>query len=172
MTRWALTAGAAAVLLGACAHAPLDGPPLTVRLEVIDQAAIDFDAPALVERAVRRRILARPELALSADSAAPVLRVWLQAIRNDRLPGSDPRLRAPRYRVAVELRAEVPGAEAVPEPISASAVGEAVYVARAGEIGRLDGVFRTFLARAAEEAADRIVDLVAAKHRRFTSGAR
>jgi hypothetical protein len=169
MIRAASRLAVAAALLSACAHAPLDGPPLAVRLELIDQAAVDFDAPALVERAVRRRIQARPELALSGDGSAPVLQIWLRSIRNDLLPGADPRLRAPRYRVAVELSAEVLLPADARKPMTASAVGESVYVARPGEIGRLDGAFRTFLARAAEEAADRIVDLIAAKYRRFNS---
>jgi hypothetical protein len=163
-------------LAAACATFRPSGPATPVALEIIDEVRVDLDAPAIVERAVRQRLMARPELELVADPAAPQLRVHLHDVRNAQLPGSDPRLRAPRYRVAVELWAEVQpvaspeGVE--PEVLTARAVGEAVYVARAGEIGRLDGAYRTFLSRAAEEAADRVVDILAARLARFTSGER
>jgi len=123
----------------------------------------------VVERALRRRIAVRPEIELSGPGAAPELIVTIREIRADRLAGSDPALRAPRYRVRVHLEGRI-AAETPSEPSRpVQAVGEDVFVARPGPIGRWDGAYRTFLERAAEDAADRLVDGVVARFT-LTSG--
>jgi len=150
-----------------CAHADAGSrAPMLLRLELDARGIVDVDAPSAVERSVRRRAAIRPELELTADSRAPSLTVRLASIRNARLEG-DPRLRAPHYRVEVRLWAEVRDGRR--ELAQARSVGKATYVARAGGIERLDGAYRTFVVRAAEQAADRLIDTLAFRLRSFTS---
>lgn len=156
------------LVVAGCAHAPASvADPTPVRLVFSNEAPVELDAPAEVERAVRRRIAARPELVVSSSPDAARLEVRIRDVRGERLAGSDPSLRAPRYRVRVELWGEVrqPGRE----PLTARAFGEELYVARPGGIGVLDGAARTFIARASEEAADRLVDLIAGQLARLPS---
>lgn len=153
-------------LAWACAHeGAADVEPVRVRLE-LEGAEADVDARTLVRRALSRGAPTRRHLELVSDPDAPVLWVRIEEVSNHRLPGSDPQIRAPRYQVRVRLWAEVRLDDG--DSMAGRALGEERYVAPAGGIERLDGAYRTYLARAADQAAERLLDVLSLRARRFT----
>lgn len=132
-----------------------------VFVEVVDGDGIDVDLAALLATATRDAVAGRAELSLVGRGDADV------TLRVDLVPGAaglsalaDPARRAAEYRVEVRLQATlVTETSSRSEPLwrSDTIVGEATYLSAAGSIVALDGARRRALARAAEDAAQRLV---------------
>jgi hypothetical protein len=130
--------------------------PLAVHLEALDEPGQDVDAAALVAQAIRRALARRPGLLLtSAGEAEVALSVRLLGVTSGLAPFSDPGLRAPQYVVTLALGAEARRGSGAPRGLP-PVQGEAVYFSTPGRVEALDGARRLALARAAEDAADRL----------------
>lgn len=73
------------------------------------------------------------------------------------LPFADPGTRAAQYRAVVSLRARLISRTGKILWTSEVITGEAAYLSPAGRIEVLDGMRRTALSRAADDAASRLV---------------
>ena len=166
---------AASVLLAfsSCGYAtrpPLLGPSdWQLHLAPIVEEALDLDAGAEVDSALRRHLARRTFIRLEED-AANTLVVALSEARVQLAARAEPALRAPRYVVKVALKATLVQEDIKPTMSHSFVVaGEDEFTAPAGSIEALDGAQRASLARAADEAADRLVNALVAIHFRVST---
>ena len=139
-----------------------DGPPRTLRIPPIRETAVDLDAGAMVQRSLLLAAGRVPGLVLvSADAPAPALEAELVAVRSGLSPFAEPNLRAAHYRVVVELQGRLVGLDGRVLFTSAVVHGEAPFYSTPGRIEVLDGAARRALERASEQAAERLVMIVA-----------
>ena len=135
--------------------------PRRVVVAPVREAGIDIDAAALVSSAVRRAITRTPAASLiAAGSGRSTLDVELIDTQKRLAPMADPGQRAAQYRVTVRLRGKLVSPSGRTLWTSAPVDGNAYFVSTPGPIERLDGAGRRALAKAAEEAADRLVLVV------------
>lgn len=129
----------------------------------IAEYGIDVDAAAFVDTAVREAIARGASTRLvGAEVAEASLEVTLVGTDSPLLPFADPGQRTAQYRAIVSLRGRLISRTGAVLWASGVISGEAPYLSPSGRIEVLDGVRRTALAHAAEDAASRLYASMAA----------
>lgn len=159
MSRWPLVA---ALLLVGC-HS-FGAPPLpggVSRIEAVrteDRPGVDVDAAAELGTALRRRLLAvRPETPASESNDGELV-VEVLDVKTALAPLSDPSRRAGEYRAELTISGRLLRRDGHVAWSSATVVGSANYYSTPDGIESLDGQRRAALARAADDAARKLVD--------------
>lgn len=134
------------------------GGDLLVHVPQVEAPGIDVDAAGLVDARLRRAVARAAGLALAPEvDAQVVLHVEVLEVRAGLSPFAEPALRAAQYEATVRLRGRLARRDGGPAWRSAPVTGRDAYLSTAGPIERLDGAGRRALARAAEDAAERLV---------------
>lgn len=137
------------ILLGACGYGAVRlDDSISVRLTV-EGGSAEPEVAFVVESALREALRARGVRWARGEPDLD-LRVRLTGVRVTLSPFAEPRLRAPRYDVAVGLRADW-GSEA---PLQVE--GTASLLSRPGELPALEGAYRQYLGDAARNAAEEL----------------
>jgi hypothetical protein len=124
----------------------------------IAEGGIDVDAAVYVDAAVRGAIARSTAAQLVGESRSEArLEVTLVGTDSPLQPFADPGLRAAQYRALVSLTARLISKSGKVLWTSEVITGEAPYLSPDGRIEVLDGMRRTALSRAAEDAAARLV---------------
>lgn len=119
---------------------------------------IDVDAAAYLNSALREAVVRSVSFRLvGEDASEATLKVILLGTDAPLLPFADPGQRAAQYRAVVSLKGELISRTGKIIWTSPVITGESHYLSPAGRIEVLDGVRRTALARAAEDAASRLM---------------
>jgi hypothetical protein len=122
------------------------------------ESGTDVDAGAYVDVAVRGALARSSSTRLVGDDAADAsLEITLVGTDSPLQPFADPGLRAAQYRALVSLRGRLISRTGTVLWSSEVITGEAPYLSPEGRIEVLDGMRRTALSRAAEDAASRLI---------------
>lgn len=129
---------------------------LEVRAE--DEQGIDVDAGALLASAVRRAVAHGPSTHLAPPGEAEaILEVRLIEARAPLSPLSDTAVRAGEYRAEVVAVGTLVAPDGRVLWRSQRVIGSAPFLSAPGALETQEGLRRAALARAAEEAAERLV---------------
>jgi hypothetical protein len=122
------------------------------------EQGIDVDAAAYVNTAVREAVARSLSARLVDEEASEAsLNVILLGTDAPLLPFAEPGLRPAQYRAVVSLRGSLISRTGKVLWTSEVINGESPYLSPKGRIESLDGIRRTALARAAEDAARRLI---------------
>lgn len=163
--RWRMAIGVCLLVGGAgCGYSVGRGAsgPRTLAVSMTKEPGIDLDAAAMVDNATRRALTRSPSTRLvSQEGADQVLEVELLQVQAGLAPFAEPGLRAAQYQVSVRIKGRVVDSSGRALWSSATITGEAPFVSTPGSLEALDGARRRALARASDEAADRLVAALA-----------
>jgi hypothetical protein len=124
----------------------------------LEESGLDVDVAAYLARAVREAVARSTSTSLVREDAAEVrLEVVLLGASSPLQPFADPNLRAAQYVATVSLRARLVDKRGQVVWTSEVINGEAPFLSPQGRIEVLDGVRRTALSRAADDAASRLI---------------
>ncbi|MFO0723267.1 MAG: LPS assembly lipoprotein LptE [Myxococcota bacterium] len=126
-------------------------------VRALDRAGVDVDAAALLLSALRRRAFSGPE---GAEGEGAELVVELVDQRTNLAALSDPGRRAGEYRAELTVLGRLVRADGKQVWSSPPIVASASYFSTTGGIESLDGQRRSALARAADEAAEKLLDVL------------
>jgi hypothetical protein len=144
---------------GACGYAVSPGAGArAIAVGKVSEPAIDVDAAAMVNAAVRHAIASNPSTRLVSGGAADAtLDIELVNSAAALAPLADPNLRAAQYRVVVLVKGRLHDRSGKVIWESPVIVGEAPFLSTPGQVEALDGARRRALSRAADVAAERLV---------------
>jgi hypothetical protein len=148
----------ALALVTSCGYSLGARKPQLISVAPVAEQGIDVDAAAYVNTALREAVARSLSARLVEEEASEAsLLVTLVGTDAPLLPFADPGARAAQYRAVVSLKGQLISRTGKVLWTSEVINGESNYLNPGGAIEVLDGMRRTALARAAEDAAARLV---------------
>lgn len=137
---------------------PAGGGARAIDVGKIGEPGIDVDVAAAVDIAVRHALARTPSTRLATRGEADAtLEVDVVNSAAGLAPMADPGMRAAQYRAVVLVKGRLIDRGGKVIWSSAPVVGEAPFLSTPGPMVNLDGARRAALARAADQAASRLV---------------
>jgi hypothetical protein len=121
------------------------------------EPGVDVDAAGMLASSVRRAVASGLSTQLATDDAQAVLRVRLLDVKASLQPMADPGMRAGQYEAKIRCDAALYDKDGELLWKSSAVTGEAPFLSPPGPIEQLDGARRRALARAADDAAQKLI---------------